>query len=125
VYAWPSWLVADFNLLLNNLRVIYSGTIVGELMRDKLVPNHALAMSGLVNETISTTELSYEQAIEYLQKRNLKLQHINTGWQLVTFQGHALGWINALPNRINNYYPKELRILKEPPSLPAGGEYQF
>jgi 16S rRNA C967 or C1407 C5-methylase (RsmB/RsmF family)/NOL1/NOP2/fmu family ribosome biogenesis protein len=125
VYAWPSLLVADFNLLLNNLRVIYSGTIVGELMRDKLVPNHALAMSGLVNETISTTELSYEQAIEYLQKRNLKLQHINTGWQLVTFQGHALGWINALPNRINNYYPKELRILKEPPSPPAGGEYQF
>jgi 16S rRNA C967 or C1407 C5-methylase (RsmB/RsmF family)/NOL1/NOP2/fmu family ribosome biogenesis protein len=113
VYAWPINLVGDFNILLKNLHVIYSGTIVGEMMRDKLVPHHALAMSGLVNETISTTELNYEQAIEYLQKKDLKLQRVNTGWQLVTFQGHSLGWINVLPGRINNYYPKELRILKE------------
>jgi NOL1/NOP2/fmu family ribosome biogenesis protein len=113
VYAWPINLVGDFNILLKNLRVIYSGTIVGELMRDKLVPHHALAMSGLVNETISTIELNYEQAIEYLQKKDLKLQRVNTGWQLVTFRGHELGWVNVLPGRINNYYPKELRILKE------------
>jgi hypothetical protein len=46
VYAWPSHLVNEFSLLLNKLGVIYSGTIVGELMRDKLVPHHALAMSG-------------------------------------------------------------------------------
>jgi 16S rRNA C967 or C1407 C5-methylase (RsmB/RsmF family)/NOL1/NOP2/fmu family ribosome biogenesis protein len=113
VYAWPSHLVVDFNLLLNNLRVIYSGTIVGELIRDKLVPHHALAMSGMVNETIPRTELNYEQAIEYLRKKDLKLQNTGTGWQLVTYTGHNIGWINALPNRINNYYPKELRILKE------------
>jgi NOL1/NOP2/fmu family ribosome biogenesis protein len=70
-------------------------------------------MSGLINEIIPTTELNYGQAIEYLQKKDLKLQQVNTGWQLVTFQEHILGWINALPNRINNYYPKEFRILKE------------
>jgi 16S rRNA C967 or C1407 C5-methylase (RsmB/RsmF family)/NOL1/NOP2/fmu family ribosome biogenesis protein len=113
VYAWAFFLVADFNILLKNLRVIYSGTIIGELMREKLVPHHALAMSGLINEIIPTTELNYGQAIEYLQKKDLKLQQVNTGWQLVTFQEHILGWINALPNRINNYYPKEFRILKE------------
>ncbi|WP_317038818.1 methyltransferase RsmF C-terminal domain-like protein [Sphingobacterium populi] len=32
------------------------------------------------------------------------------GWLLVRYQGVNLGWIKALPNRINNYYPKELRI---------------
>jgi NOL1/NOP2/fmu family ribosome biogenesis protein len=32
---------------------------------------------------------------------------------LVKYQGHPLGWINVLQNRINNYYPKELRILKD------------
>ncbi len=122
VYAWPFNAVADFNILLNNLRVIYSGTIVGELMRDKLVPHHALAMSGLVNETIPTVELNYEQAIQYLQKEDLKLQRVNTGWQSVTFRGHELGWVNVLPGRINNYYPKELRILKESPS--PEGEYE-
>ena len=113
VYAWPFHLVDDFNLLLNKLRVIYSGTIAGGLVRDKLVPHHALAMSGLVTDTIPRTALNYGLAIEYLQKKDLKLQNTNTGWQLVTYKGYALGWINVLPNRVNNYYPKELRILKE------------
>ncbi|MBK5269551.1 MAG: RsmB/NOP family class I SAM-dependent RNA methyltransferase, partial [Bacteroidia bacterium] len=43
VYAWLSYLAADFNMLLIQLRIIYSGTIIGELMGDKLIPNHALA----------------------------------------------------------------------------------
>jgi 16S rRNA C967 or C1407 C5-methylase (RsmB/RsmF family)/NOL1/NOP2/fmu family ribosome biogenesis protein len=113
VYAWPSGLVPDFNLLLNNLHVIYSGIIIGELVRDKLVPHHALAMSKLVNKAITRIELNYKQAIEYLQKKDLKVHTAKPGWQLVTYKGYELGWINVLPNRINNYYPKELRILKE------------
>ena len=113
MYAWPFNSVADFNILLTKLHVIYSGTIVGELVRDKLVPDHSLAITRLVNEAIPRIELNNEQAIEYLQKKNLKLQTAITGWQLVTFRRHELGWINALPGRINNYYPKELRILKD------------
>ena len=113
VYAWPENLVADFNILLTNLRVIYSGTLVGELIRDKIIPDHALAMSTLINENIPKLELNYQQAIEYLQKKDLKIGVKNTGWQLVTYKDYPLGWINVLPNRINNYYPKELRILKE------------
>jgi NOL1/NOP2/fmu family ribosome biogenesis protein len=35
------------------------------------------------------------------------------GWGLVSYKNFSLGWINVLPNRINNYYPKELRILKD------------
>jgi len=113
VYAWPENLVADFNILLTNLRVIYSGTLVGELIRDKIIPDHALAMSTLINENIPKLELNYQQAIEYLQKKDLKIGVKNTGWQLVAYKDYPLGWINVLPNRINNYYPKELRILKE------------
>ena len=113
VYAWPGHLVTAYNFLLNHLRVIYSGTIIGELMRDKLVPDHALAMSELVKEGITGTELNFEQAIKYLKKKELKMDTKNMGWQLVTYKGQNLGWANVLPNRINNYYPKELRILKD------------
>jgi NOL1/NOP2/fmu family ribosome biogenesis protein len=35
------------------------------------------------------------------------------GCQLVQYQSHNLGWINALESRVNNYYPKEWRILKQ------------
>ena len=113
VYAWPEVLVNDMNFILSNLRVIYSGVRIGELMRDKLVPDHALAMSKLVNETIVQMELDYEQAIQYLQRKDMQVEIKEKGWQLVNYQGHSLGWINVLTNRINNYYPKELRILKE------------
>ena len=113
VYAWPEQLVNDFNLLLTNCRVIYSGTIIGEFFHDKMVPDHALAMSKLVNELVETTALNYDQAIEYLKRKDLHIETQKKGWQLVTYEGNPLGWINALPNRINNYYPKELRILKD------------
>lgn len=115
VYAWPAALQEDCNWLLNNLRVQYSGTILGELMRDKLVPDHSLAMSVIADPALPRFELEYKKAIEYLQRKDLRLENITKGWQLVTHQSHPLGWVNALPNRINNYYPRELRILKEKP----------
>lgn len=113
VYAWPDRHVADFSFLLEQLRVIYSGVLVGELMRDKLIPDHALAMSNLLPDSIPGIELNYEQSIQFLQRKELKVEASHKGWQLVTFQRHPIGWINALSNRINNYYPKELRILKD------------
>ncbi len=113
VYAWPEQLVKDFSFLLERLRVIYSGVVAGELMRDKLVPDHALAMSNLFVDSINSTELNLAQAIQYLQRKDLPVEIKIKGWQLVTYSGRPLGWINALPNRVNNYYPKELRILKD------------
>lgn len=113
VYAWPEELLNDFDWLLQQLKVVYSGTKVGELIRDKLIPDHALATSGRVNASVPRVELSYEKAIQYLQRKELQPDMSGKGWQLVTFGGHPLGWINVLPNRVNNYYPKEMRILKD------------
>lgn len=113
VYAWPLLLANDMAYLLNQLRVIYSGILAGELMRDKLVPDHALAMSNRVTAGIDKVELSREEAIRFLQRKDLQLPDAPKGWQLASFDGHPLGWMNVLGNRINNYYPKELRILKE------------
>ena len=113
VYAWPVHLVKNFSFLLEQLRVIYSGVLVGELMRDKLVPAHSLAMSIITSENKREIALDYSQAIQYLQRKELVIKAENKGWHLVTYHGCQLGWVNVLPNRINNYYPKELRILKD------------
>jgi 16S rRNA C967 or C1407 C5-methylase (RsmB/RsmF family)/NOL1/NOP2/fmu family ribosome biogenesis protein len=115
VYGWPEIFRNDFSFLLNKLRVIYSGTIIGELVREKMVPDHALAMSQLVNAAVPRSDLNYQQAIQYLQRKELSLEIKDKGWQGVTYEEQLLGWINVLPNRINNYYPKELRILKDTP----------
>ncbi|MCW3119240.1 MAG: hypothetical protein JWM28_3322 [Chitinophagaceae bacterium] len=113
VYAIPQLLAEDVTILLTTLRVQYSGIIVGEIFHDALAPAHSLAMSGLVNETIPRTELDYEAAIQYLKRKEFTSSSKETGWALVTYQGYNLGWVKVLTNRTNNYYPKELRILKD------------
>jgi NOL1/NOP2/fmu family ribosome biogenesis protein len=35
------------------------------------------------------------------------------GWCLACFKGQALGWMKVLPNRVNNYFPAEYRIIKD------------
>lgn len=115
LYALPLSLLEDYKKIKAVLNVQYAGVWVGEIMKDKLVPDHALALSNLLSKIIPATELSYEDAIRYLQRADLNIATEQKGWQLVRYQHHNIGWINALSNRINNYYPKELRILKQNP----------
>lgn len=112
-YAWPEQQAADLGYLLDKLRVSYSGVYMGELIREKLVPAHALAMSPLTSGEVTRTELDAPASIRYLQRKDLQFPVAQKGWQLVTFNDQPLGWINVLSNRINNYYPVELRILKD------------
>jgi 16S rRNA C967 or C1407 C5-methylase (RsmB/RsmF family)/NOL1/NOP2/fmu family ribosome biogenesis protein len=107
-------LMKDINVLADKFHTLYCGTSIGEIMRERLIPDHALALSKIISPAIEKVELSYDNAIAYLKRKDLKdlISH-NRGWQLVTYQRQALGWINVLSNRINNYYPKELRILKD------------
>ncbi len=112
VYAVPKRLLSDVNVLSNNLHVIYFATLIGELVRDKLIPGHSLAVSQLIADSIERVELSYDQSIAYLKKKELNINS-GKGWKLVSYKNYPLGWINVLANRINNYYPKELRILKD------------
>jgi 16S rRNA C967 or C1407 C5-methylase (RsmB/RsmF family)/NOL1/NOP2/fmu family ribosome biogenesis protein len=113
IYAIPSALTEHYSYIKNTLNVQYAGVAIGEVMKDKLVPEHALALSNLVAESIVKTPVGYDEAIRYLQKSDVGIHPEVKGWQIITYEGHNLGWINALNNRINNYYPKEMRILKQ------------
>lgn len=113
IVAIPAHVSRDFTIINDTLNVIYAGVKIGQLMREKLVPDHALALSNLISDTITNNNLAYEDAIKYLQRGEFQVPFHKTGWQTVGYQNYRLGWINALPNRINNYYPKEMRILKQ------------
>ncbi|ANH81115.1 Fmu (Sun) domain protein [Niabella ginsenosidivorans] len=114
IYAWPEPLFEWLDFLAQQLKIIYSGTLAGEMIRDKLIPDHALAMSPLITKDAARLTLSEEDAIRYLQRKELAdTVPVSRGWQLAAFRGFPIGWMNVLANRINNYYPKELRILKE------------
>lgn len=102
----------DFALFQSQFNLQYAGVSVGEVLKEKLVPHHALSQNLLLKKDVPATDLSYEEAIRFLQRQELAVEPANTGWQVVRYAAQNLGWINALKNRINNYYPKEIRILK-------------
>jgi len=113
VYGIPGANIDDITMLLATLRVLYSGIIVGEIFHRDLVPAHSLAMTRFVNNTVPYMDLQYESAIDYLKRKEFNLQSKELGWIRVSYKGYNLGWVKVLTNRINNYYPRELRILKD------------
>jgi NOL1/NOP2/fmu family ribosome biogenesis protein len=107
----------SLDVLQRHLYIKKSGVRLGKLMGNDLIPDHELALSIHINkDAVLQTELNYNQAIQYLRRENIDLNITEKGWSLMTFEGHPLGWAKLLPNRINNYYPKELRILASPPA---------
>lgn len=106
----------SLDTLQRHLYIKKSGVRIGKLMGNDLIPDHELAISTLINkEAVLETELDYEQAIKYLRRDNFELTTNNKGWSLMNFEGQSLGWAKLLPNRMNNYFPKELRILSQRP----------
>jgi NOL1/NOP2/fmu family ribosome biogenesis protein len=115
------WLAIDrihrdsLETLQQYLYIKKSGVRIGKLAGKELIPDHELALSLLVNkDKFLQRELTKDQAIQYLRRDNITGIDTNEkGWSLMTYEGHALGWAKLLPNRINNYYPKEIRILSQ------------
>ncbi len=106
----------SLDTLQRHLYIKKSGVRIGKLMGKDLIPDHELALSTYINkEMFLQTPLNYDQAIQYLRRDNIDLNHTDKGWSLMTFEGQPLGWAKLLPNRINNYFPKELRILASAP----------
>lgn len=104
----------SLQILQRHLYIKKSGVRIGKLMGKDMIPDHELALSLLVNKNmVLETPLDYEQAIKYLQRENFTVDTSEKGWSLMTFEYQPLGWAKLLPNRINNYYPKELRILSQ------------
>ncbi|HEY0058218.1 MAG TPA: RNA methyltransferase, partial [Flavisolibacter sp.] len=112
VFALPANGVTPFLQVQAALYIQYAGTACGMLIRGKLVPDHALALSPILRSDLPSLDLNYEDSIRYLQRNDLHLAPHLKGWQTARYKGKGLGWVNVLANRINNYYPKELRILK-------------
>jgi 16S rRNA C967 or C1407 C5-methylase (RsmB/RsmF family)/NOL1/NOP2/fmu family ribosome biogenesis protein len=112
VLAFPESLSEELLLLGSPLYIKNAGILTGRLTAKELIPEHALALSNIVSSEIVGISLKKEEALQYLRKEEVKVQVSGRGWALVKFDGLNLGWVKLLQNRVNNYYPKEWRILK-------------
>lgn len=109
--AIPTLQFEALEFLSGNLHVVSKGTALAEVKHDKLIPEHALALSIHLNkQAITTIELSQAEALAYLRRESLPINNPDRGFAVVTFQNIPIGWINRLGNRINNLYPVNWRI---------------
>jgi 16S rRNA C967 or C1407 C5-methylase (RsmB/RsmF family)/NOL1/NOP2/fmu family ribosome biogenesis protein len=98
--------------LSQRLRVHYAGTFVAIQKQNRLIPEHAAALSVLLNvDNFGSVNLERNHAIEYLRKDHLTIPlPEGKGFTLALYEDLALGWMNVLQGRINNLYPSEWRI---------------
>jgi len=101
---------ADLQFLQSKLYLKKSGVRIGKVMGKDLVPHHDLSVSLICNKNIPKINLSRDEAISYLKRDELKIESEHRGWTLMCYEGFSLGWAKILHNRINNYFPKEIRI---------------
>ncbi|MEP7144940.1 MAG: RNA methyltransferase [Ferruginibacter sp.] len=113
VIAMPVYLEKNLADVQSALYIKKAGVKLGAIIRNELIPDHELALSNILSPGIPAISVDKETALQYLRRQEMKLDPVIKGWALLTYLQLPLGWIKALPNRINNYYPKEWRILNK------------
>jgi NOL1/NOP2/sun family putative RNA methylase len=113
IIAFRENLIDDLLQLQSSLYIKKAGVNIGSTIRNELIPSHDLAVSTILNNNIIAVDLSKEDSLQYLRQQNIGRTIDERGWILIRFEGIALGFIKAMPNRINNYYPREWRIINK------------
>lgn len=113
ILTLPADQVEDGRLLDRHLSRLRLGTETGIFKGNDFVPDHALALSILIRPDLPAVALSREEALLYLKRELTELADVPDGWALARYEGHNLGWLKGLKNRVNNYLPKEWRIRME------------
>ena len=113
VFAFPQSGFAQLQQLQQVLYLKKAGVQVGALLRNELLPHHELAMATQIAGKFPVIEVEKSVALDYLRRKDIRFETAVKGWALLKYNSLGIGFIKILPNRANNYYPKEWRILNK------------
>ena len=111
ILAMPKELLGSLSDIQSALYIKKAGVKMGAVIRGELVPAHELGVSTVLSAIYPKINVSIDTALDYLRRKDISVDTKEKGWTLIKFAEHTLGFIKILPGRVNNYYPKELRIL--------------
>jgi 16S rRNA C967 or C1407 C5-methylase (RsmB/RsmF family)/NOL1/NOP2/fmu family ribosome biogenesis protein len=111
----PTIFLRDYKTLSQHLYIRNAGISAGEIKGRDFIPAHELSLYQGFKKEFPSAELDLKTAISYLKAETISIPTDHKGWMTVRYRGANLGFVKALPNRINNYFPKEWRILKSQP----------
>lgn len=100
------------DVIMQKMRVLQSGVLLGEAKGKDIIPTQALAMADIAaRDSYPRKDISYEQAIAYLRRETIVLESdVPRGYVLLTYRDIPLGFVKNIGNRANNLYPAEWRI---------------
>jgi len=112
------YMSVDLNDTASLLRELFGipqipGIRVGQFKGKDFIPDHGLALSTLLKEDLPHVDLTLDQSLSYLKGAALEVAPeytLEKGWFLVKYKQHILGWAKRVSGRVNNYYPKNIRI---------------
>jgi 16S rRNA C967 or C1407 C5-methylase (RsmB/RsmF family)/NOL1/NOP2/fmu family ribosome biogenesis protein len=114
VLAIPSSVFDWVMQLHQKMYIKKAGINMGSIIRNQLIPSHELVVSNVLNNNkFSSLALEDITALDYLRRKDIQPNTDIRGWAIVSYVGLVLGLVKILPNRLNNYYPKEWRILNK------------
>ena len=113
IIASPKRWEPEIATIHKTLNLRKSGIAVGEIKGKDLIPHHELALSHLLSASIPFANVGKDEALRYLRRQELGKEMSQKGWTICRYEDINLGWMKVLPNRVNNYYPVNWRILKQ------------
>jgi 16S rRNA C967 or C1407 C5-methylase (RsmB/RsmF family)/NOL1/NOP2/fmu family ribosome biogenesis protein len=113
VLAFPASMQEAILSLQNVLYIKKAGIKIGTIIRNELIPDHEWAISVLASEKVPKVAIDLETALQYLRRKDIGINSDTKGWAILTYRGLSLGLVKILIGRVNNYYPKEWRILNK------------
>lgn len=112
LYALPARHERNMLMVAASVQALYAGVATGASKGTDFMPDHALALSLVAGSDIPYIDLSEEEALRYLKKESLRGHEVSKGIYAVRHKGLNLGWVKAVPGRLNNLLPMEFRIRK-------------
>lgn len=102
-----------FKNLEQYVKIIYEGVELGQFFKDDFKPSHPLALfiGAEFENNLAITEISKEDAQNFLRKKDIDYLLFENGINLVLFGKIPIGFIKRIEKRCNNLYPKEYRIV--------------
>lgn len=99
-------------LVHQGLFLLQSGIEMGTIKGRDIIPAHALALSTVrKDDAFPMVDIDLELALSYLRHEAITLPaEAPRGYVILTYMGHALGFVKNLGNRCNSLYPQEWRI---------------
>lgn len=111
-YAIPAHAATLYGQLAQQLYIRQAGILLGETKGEDFIPDHELALSIFLKKDVPSVEVDESTAIKYLRCETIRLETDIKGWCVIKFRQHPLGWVKINQGRVNNYYPKNWRILR-------------